>query len=39
LLELGATILIYPLVVLVTRTFMGVRRAAPGELDALGGRA
>ncbi|MGB5863930.1 MAG: rod shape-determining protein MreD [Sulfitobacter sp.] len=39
LLELGATILIYPAVVFVTRSVMGVRRAAPGELDSLGGRA
>lgn len=39
LLELGMTVLIYPIVVLVTSTLMGVRRAAPGELDALGGRA
>jgi rod shape-determining protein MreD len=39
LLELGITVLIYPGVVFVTRSVMGVRRAAPGELDALGGRA
>ena len=39
LLELGMTILVYPAVVFVTRSLMGVRRAAPGELDALGGRA
>jgi rod shape-determining protein MreD len=39
LLELGVTILIYPVVVFVTSSVMGVRRAAPGELDALGGRA
>lgn len=39
LLELGITILIYPAVVFVTRSVMGVRRAAPGELDSLGGRA
>ncbi|WP_298859770.1 rod shape-determining protein MreD [uncultured Sulfitobacter sp.] len=39
LLELGITILVYPAVVFVTRSLMGVRRAAPGELDALGGRA
>lgn len=38
-LELGVTILVYPAVVFVTRSVMGVRRAAPGELDALGGRA
>ena len=39
LIELGMTILSYPVVVFVTRTVMGVRRAAPGELDSLGGRA
>lgn len=39
LLELGITVLIYPAVVFTTRILMGVRRAAPGELDALGGRA
>lgn len=38
LLELGGTILIYPVVVFITRSVMGVRRAAPGELDTLGGR-
>ena len=38
LLELGVTILVYPAVVFITRTAMGVRRAAPGELDTLGGR-
>jgi rod shape-determining protein MreD len=39
LLELGMTVLIYPAVVFVTRSIMGIRRAAPGELDALGGRS
>lgn len=39
LLELGMTILFYPGVVFVTRSIMRVRRAAPGELDSLGGRA
>ena len=39
LIELAITVLIYPVVVFVTRSVMGVRRAAPGELDALGGRA
>lgn len=39
LLELGITILVYPAVVFVTRSVMGVRRAAPGELDSLGGRS
>ncbi len=38
LLELGVTILVYPAVVFITRSVMGVRRAAPGELDTLGGR-
>ncbi|MCX7567807.1 rod shape-determining protein MreD [Sulfitobacter sp. F26169L] len=38
LLELGITILVYPVVVFVTRSVMGVRRAAPGELDTLGRR-
>lgn len=39
LLELGVTILVYPVAVFFTHSIMGVRRAAPGELDALGGRA
>lgn len=39
LLELGMTILVYPAVVFITRSVMRVRRAAPGELDSLGGRA
>jgi rod shape-determining protein MreD len=39
LLELAVTVVIYPVVVFITRSVMGVRRAAPGELDALGGRA
>ena len=38
LLELGMTIFFYPAVVFITRMLMGVRRAAPGELDSLGGR-
>lgn len=38
LLELGTTILIYPVAVFVTRTVMGVRRAGPGEYDTIGGR-
>ncbi len=33
LLELGMTILVYPAVVFVTHTLMGVRKAAPGDLD------
>jgi len=39
LLELGTTILTYPIAVLVTRSLMGVRRAAPGEFDTIRGRA
>jgi rod shape-determining protein MreD len=36
--ELVLTLLVYPAVVAVTHFFMGVRKAAPGELDALGQR-
>ena len=36
--ELALTLLFYPAVVAVTHFFMGVRKAAPGELDALGQR-
>ena len=36
--ELLATILIYPVVVAITHWLMGVRKAAPGDLDALGQR-
>ena len=36
--ELVTTLLLYPLMVLVTYGLMGVRRAAPGELDAVGQR-
>lgn len=39
LFELGMTVMFYPVVVLITHAFMGVRKAAPGELDALGQRA
>jgi rod shape-determining protein MreD len=39
LLELGVTIVVYPAVVFVTRSVMGVRRARPGELDSLGRRS
>lgn len=39
LFELGMTVLFYPVVVLITHSLMGVRKAAPGELDALGQRA
>ena len=37
--ELGATLLFYPVAVGITRWPMGVRRAAPGDLDVLGQRA
>lgn len=36
--ELGMTLLFYPLIVLITHGLMGVRKAAPGDLDALGQR-
>ncbi|MEW9921217.1 rod shape-determining protein MreD [Marimonas sp. MJW-29] len=36
--ELGMTILAYPAVVAITHFAMGVRKAAAGELDALGNR-
>ncbi len=36
--ELGLTILIYPVIVAITHFTMGVRKAAAGELDALGNR-
>lgn len=36
--ELAFTVLAYPLVVAVTQWLMGVRQAAPGDLDALGQR-
>lgn len=39
LFELGMTVMFYPVVVLITHAIMGVRKAAPGELDALGQRA
>ena len=34
-----ATIIAYPLVVLVSQTVFGVRKLAPGDLDAMGSRA
>ncbi|SFE05038.1 rod shape-determining protein MreD [Sulfitobacter brevis] len=37
--ELGLTLLFYPLIVAVTHSLMGVRKSAPGELDALGHRS
>jgi rod shape-determining protein MreD len=36
--ELGMTLLVYPLVVALTHGLMGVRKATPGDLDALGQR-
>ena len=36
--ELGTTLLFYPLAVTVTHFIMGVRKSAPGDLDALGQR-
>jgi rod shape-determining protein MreD len=36
--QLLATIAIYPVIVIVSQVVMGVRRAAPGEVDALGHR-
>jgi rod shape-determining protein MreD len=36
--QLGTTLLAYPLVVALTHWFIGVRRAAAGDLDALGHR-
>lgn len=36
--ELMMTVLFYPLIVLVTHGLMGVRKSAPGDLDALGQR-
>ncbi|MFN3147570.1 MAG: hypothetical protein ACE368_21115 [Paracoccaceae bacterium] len=38
LLQLVFTLLVYPLVVVVSRVVFGVRRITPGELDALGAR-
>jgi rod shape-determining protein MreD len=37
--ELGLTILVYPLVVLITHLLMGVRKATPGDFDSAGSRA
>ena len=39
LIELGLTVLAYPIVVLVTHLFMGVRKATPGDFDSTGSRA
>ena len=38
LLHLAITIAAYPLVVLLTATFFGLRKSAPGEVDQLGHR-
>jgi rod shape-determining protein MreD len=38
LLELGATLMAYPLVVLVSHWLLGLRKPATGEVDALGRR-
>jgi len=39
LIELGLTIVTYPVVVLITHLLMGVRKSAPGDFDSFGGRA
>lgn len=39
LIQMLATIAVYPLVVLATQIIMGVRRPAPGDAEAFGGRA
>jgi rod shape-determining protein MreD len=39
LIELGLTILVYPIVVLITHLLMGVRKATPGDFDSAGSRA
>jgi len=36
LIQAGATIAVYPIVVLISHLVLGVRRPAPGEVDALG---
>jgi len=38
LIQLGLSIAVYPVVVLVSHFILGVRRPAPGEVDALGHR-
>ena len=38
LFELGMTVLFYPVVVLITHGLMRVRKATPGDIDALGQR-
>lgn len=39
LMQMGFTILIYPVIAGVTHAFMGVRKSNPGDLDTLGDRA
>ena len=39
LIQLAASIVVYPLVVLFSMGFFGLRRAVPGTMDGLGGRA
>ena len=38
ILQLGATVICYPLVVAASRTLFGIRTIAPGEVDQLGHR-
>lgn len=38
LMQMVMTLLIYPVVVLVSQTVLRVRKPAPGDIDALGGR-
>lgn len=38
LIQLVMTLLFYPIVVLVTQTIFGVRKLAPGDMDAMGNR-
>lgn len=38
LIQLIMTLAVYPLVVLISQTVFGIRKRAPGDLDALGGR-
>lgn len=38
LMQLVMTLVIYPVIVVVSQTMFGVRKLAPGDIDALGGR-
>ena len=38
LMQLVATLIAYPLVVVVSQSVFGVRKLAPGDIDPLGGR-